>query len=244
MVNRRRVAAICGSPRAGGTGKKSLTDRFLKAFLDGFSPVKSCIFYPHRMKIAYCTGCYTCWLKTPGVCAISDDMAQVNEEMQEADLIILASPVYADGFSAQMKTVLDRGISRYSPYITLDRDGHCRHEPLKQKKPQALLISTCGLAETDNFDVIKSHFAATCRNSFWENAGEILIPASARGSLPGGYDAELAAVKEAGAELAEVNRISPGTWQKIFGEKADASEYAESVNAFFQKLILSNEKNH
>ena len=233
----KRVVAISGSPRAGEHGERSLTDKFLKAFLDGFSPEYSRVFYPHKMKINYCTGCYTCWLKTPGICAIDDDMALINEELQEADLIILATPVYVEGFSAQLKTVLDRSISRYSPFISFDQAGHCRHEHLKLKKRAALLISTCGFSEMDNFDALKAHFAAICRNYYWDNAGEVLIPASALGSLPGGYDAKLEAAKEAGAELAKENRISSEALQKVMGEPVDARFYKETVNSFFTKLI-------
>jgi multimeric flavodoxin WrbA len=237
MFRQKKVMAICGSPRAGKAGGKSLTERVLKTFLEGLSPKRYRIFYPHLMKIAYCTGCYTCWFKTPGVCAIRDDMAEIVAEWQDADLIILASPVYVEGFSAQLKTVLDRSICLFEPLVSLDGRGHCRHELRSRKDRAALLISTCGFSELDNFDAIRTHFAAVCRNYFWKNAGEILIPASAAASLPRLYDEKFAAVKKAGEELAREGRITFRTAQKISEEGSEAGCYQDIINPFFRKLM-------
>lgn len=237
MTWQKKVVAICGSPRAGKPGGKSLTERVLKTFLEGLSPEQFRIFYPHQMKIGYCTGCLTCWFKTPGVCAVDDDMKEINKEMQDADLIILASPVYVGGFSAQLKTVLDRTLCTIDPLISIDGQGHCRHEMRVQKHRMAVLISTCGFSEVDNFDATRAHFAYICSNYFWENMGEIFMPASALGFLPKLYDEKFAAVKRAGEELAGQGSISPLTAQKICGEEVDAVRYQDVVNPFFTKLM-------
>ena len=189
------------------------------------------------MKIGYCTGCYTCWFQTSGICAIQDDMREIITEMQDASLIILASPVYVGGFSAQIKTVLDRSICIFEPLISIDQQGHCRHELRDKRERLAVLISTCGFSEPDNFDAMRAHYAAVCRNYCWENAGEIVMPASALGFLPKLYDDKFAAVKRAGEELAGQGRISPLTAQKICGEEIDAVRYQEVVNPFFTKLM-------
>jgi multimeric flavodoxin WrbA len=123
MAELKRVVAICGSSRAGVPEEKSLTERMLENFLAGMNPEHCRIFYPHLMNISYCRGCYTCWFKTPGICAIEDDMTEIRAEIDKADLIILASPVYVDGFSAQTKVVLDRIIPMFDPLISVDDRG-------------------------------------------------------------------------------------------------------------------------
>jgi len=231
-----RVIAICGSSRAEVPDQKSLTQKMLNLFLEGIAPTKVQVFFPHLMNIAYCKGCYTCWFKTPGTCEIDDDMRQIKEEMEKADLIILASPVYVDGFSAQLKTVLDRSICLLDPLITIDKEGHCRHELLNPRQRSSLLISTCGFSEVDNFDQIRNHFRAINRNLYWNNVGEILLPASALGFVPQKYDEKFETITKAGLELAEKGGIAEETMNFISREIIDASQYQEFLNPFFEKL--------
>jgi len=63
-------------------------------------------------KINYCTGCYACWGN--GQCAQKDDMAPILDSMIAADVIVLATPVYFYTMCAQMKTVIDRTVARYT----------------------------------------------------------------------------------------------------------------------------------
>ena len=46
-------------------------------------------------------------------CALDDDMAAVLEEVYAADGLILASPVYYENVSSQMKAFMDRNAIRY-----------------------------------------------------------------------------------------------------------------------------------
>ena len=63
-------------------------------------------------KINYCTGCYAC--KKSGQCAQKDDMAPILDSMLAADVIVMATPVYFYTMCAQMKTVIDRTVARYT----------------------------------------------------------------------------------------------------------------------------------
>jgi multimeric flavodoxin WrbA len=63
-------------------------------------------------KINYCTGCYAC--KGNGKCVQKDDMSQILDSMTAADVIVLATPVYFYTMCAQMKTVIDRTVARYT----------------------------------------------------------------------------------------------------------------------------------
>jgi multimeric flavodoxin WrbA len=169
-------------------------------------------------------------------------MQEIYRELKEAELIILCSPVYVDGFSAQLKTVLDRCIALIDPLITTDEQGHCRHRVLFPEGKKAVLISACGFSELDNFTNIRRHFAAICQNFFWEKAGEILVPASALGFIHGTYNNKFAAVKRAGEEFAAGGGISAATWQQITEEIMGAQEYLEAVNPFFERLRRPKEE--
>jgi multimeric flavodoxin WrbA len=69
-------------------------------------------------KINYCTGCYAC--RGNGRCAQKDDMAQILDSMKAADVIVMATPVYFYTMCAQMKTVIDRTVARYTEITDKD----------------------------------------------------------------------------------------------------------------------------
>ncbi|MDO9535158.1 MAG: flavodoxin family protein [Bacillota bacterium] len=239
MALGKKVVAVSGSPRSGNKNSKSFTEKILDLFLDGMEPEECKKVYPHKMDINYCTACLTCWFKTPGICVFNDDMKTLKTEIEEADLVVLASPVYIDGFSAPVKTVLDRCFSMLDPLIISDREGHCRHGRFNPKDQMAVLVSTCGFSEIDNFNLIRNHFAAICKNFGWKRCGEILIPAGALGFIRDIYNEKYEAVKKAGREFALNGNISTPTMRSISEEVVGADKYQEMVNPFFKKLMKS-----
>jgi multimeric flavodoxin WrbA len=78
------------------------------------------------LRLRYCVGCWTCWWKTPGLCALKDDMAIIYPKMAAADLVVWASPLVLGTVSALTKQVQDRFIPLAHPYIELV-DGECHH---------------------------------------------------------------------------------------------------------------------
>ena len=47
-------------------------------------------------------------MRNGGTCVLKDDMAEILKMFQKADVLVLATPVYFYGISAQMKTFIDR----------------------------------------------------------------------------------------------------------------------------------------
>ena len=71
------------------------------------------------MDIHYCTGCWSCWYKTPGYCAIKDDHEQLLSCIPQADQLLYISPVIMGYESALLKTCKDRSIPVIHPYISI-----------------------------------------------------------------------------------------------------------------------------
>lgn len=63
-------------------------------------------------KIGYCLACYHC-KNSGGVCAIKDDMADILDKMNDADVIVMASPVYFYAIDARMKPLIDRTVAQW-----------------------------------------------------------------------------------------------------------------------------------
>jgi multimeric flavodoxin WrbA len=96
------IVGICGSPR------KRATEFILKMTLEmleerGF---KTRFFTVRGKEIGFCRHCDYC-LKHKE-CVIKDDMYELYALLKEARGIIMATPVYNGGVSAQMKAVMDR----------------------------------------------------------------------------------------------------------------------------------------
>ena len=71
-----------------------------------------------RDEIKPCVGCFGCWVKTPGSCVIVNDAANNIASYQvNADAIVLLSEITYGGFSADMKSFLDRSIQNILPFF-------------------------------------------------------------------------------------------------------------------------------
>jgi multimeric flavodoxin WrbA len=98
--------------------------RFAQAMVERGHPAKRIDLRDLRLR--YCVGCWTCWWKTPGLCAMKDDMTAIYPKMAAADLVVWASPLVLGTVSALTKQVQDRFIPLAHPYIELV-DGECHH---------------------------------------------------------------------------------------------------------------------
>jgi multimeric flavodoxin WrbA len=97
------IIAICGSPRAGGnTGV--LMNGALAPLREAGHDIT---VYPlNRMNIRPCQDCGGC--TGTGVCVVRDEMAGIFAAIRTAERIILASPIFFYGLSAQAKAMVDR----------------------------------------------------------------------------------------------------------------------------------------
>jgi multimeric flavodoxin WrbA len=98
-----KVLGIAGSPRRDGN-----TDLLLNQVMAGaVSPqAETKIVILSELSIAPCRHCDGC-IKT-GECIIQDDMQWLRRDLREADRLILASPVFFMGLTAQTKAMIDR----------------------------------------------------------------------------------------------------------------------------------------
>jgi multimeric flavodoxin WrbA len=98
-----KVIAIQGSPREGGNADILLTEALKPAREAGHDIT---LFKLNTMNISPCQDCGQC--EDSGICVIEDDMVAIKRAIREADRIILASPIFFFGLSAQTKAMVDR----------------------------------------------------------------------------------------------------------------------------------------
>lgn len=99
----KRILVLVGSPR-----KKGNCDLLCDAFIRGAEEANHQVekIYLQEKHIRGCQGCGKC--QEEGVCVQDDDMKSVYDKLLLSDVVVLASPVYFDTWSSQMKAVIDR----------------------------------------------------------------------------------------------------------------------------------------
>lgn len=102
--DRVRVAGFACSPRRGGN-----TDLLLEAALGGAEQAGALVerFNLREMTIAPCLHCGGC-ADGSGRCVVDDDMRRLYEPLRRADRLLVASPVFFMGLTAQAKAMIDR----------------------------------------------------------------------------------------------------------------------------------------
>ena len=99
-----KILAIHGSPRT----IRSTTRRLAALVLEGAAAAgaETEMIDLADYRVTPCTACDACSLN--GICVQEDDVPAIVARMQEADAIVLGSPVYIDNVSGQMKLFFDR----------------------------------------------------------------------------------------------------------------------------------------
>ncbi len=90
------------------------------------------------LDIKPCRGCFACWLKHPGTCAIKDEQEPVLRAMAAADIAIWITPVTFGGYSSALKKSLDRMIPNILPFFIKVR-GEVHH-PARYNRRQRLAV--------------------------------------------------------------------------------------------------------
>ena len=98
-----------------------------------------------------CSGCFGCWVKTPGECVKRDDSAIVCRAAINADLLLLASPMTMGFTTALLKRAADQMIPLIHPYFVVE-GGEVHHRARYAHYPEFGLLLGVG-ADTDAEDI-------------------------------------------------------------------------------------------
>ncbi|MGN0626398.1 MAG: flavodoxin family protein [Oscillospiraceae bacterium] len=105
----KKILILSGSPRKGGNSD-ILCDEFMKGAKESGNEVEK--IRVAEKNIGFCRACYAC--KNSGVCVIKDDVSEILQKMIDADVLVLASPVYFYSIDAQLKALIDRTVARWT----------------------------------------------------------------------------------------------------------------------------------
>jgi multimeric flavodoxin WrbA len=134
---KQKVLILSASPRKGGNSDL-LCDQFMLGARKAGHKVEK--IHVHDCKIKFCLGCMTC--QGTGVCVQKDDMDEILPKMVEADVLVMATPIYFYSLNAQLKVLIDRTCPQYTW--------------ISNKK--AYFIATCADARKESMDAAVASF--------------------------------------------------------------------------------------
>ena len=162
-----RVLGVAGSPRRGGNTDMLLAE-LMKGAASRGAEVKTIVV--SELNYNTCIHCDAC-LKT-GVCKFKDNMQDIYAEFEQADVIVLASPIQFTGVTAPMKAMIDRFQARWVRKYVL------KTPPLGDKKPRkGFFISVGGRKVPNLFECALEMIKTFFRIIDVKYAGELLFSA-------------------------------------------------------------------
>lgn len=152
-----KILILKGSPRRNGSSS-FLTDQFTKGAQEAGHEVK-------MIDVAYldihpCTGCKKCdFSGLP--CSQKDEMEGVLYDILNADMLVLVTPLYYFGMSAQLKICIDRCCAV--------------NKQITSKRMKSAMIVTAWNHDDWTMTALESHYAALCRYLDFKNQGVIWL---------------------------------------------------------------------
>lgn len=149
------ILVIESSPHKHGSSNL-LAEEFIQGAKESGHDVS--VFDAGHASLHPCLGCGACGMSGP--CVQKDDMTKLREMLLAADMAVFVTPLYYFGFSAQLKTVIDRFYS-FNGQLTA-------------KRLKTALITAAWDSNSWTMQDIKAHYETLCRYLNFENKGEIL----------------------------------------------------------------------
>ncbi|MDM7934053.1 MAG: flavodoxin family protein [Methanothrix sp.] len=220
-----KVLAINGSPRMSEGNTAMILNPFLESMREAGAEVE--LLYARRLSVGPCNGDMSCWFETPGECCQRDDMQVLYPKLREADIIVLATPLYYSGVTGLLKNLMDRML----PVHVFSR-----------RRQRVILVSTCGDWSIRAFDPLLAQMRAAY--SMPETGPEylcaLLRPAAEAMRHMAGQrsplDDVLAAAREAGRQVIMEGRISEDLLGRVSQEIVSEEEYNRAAKEMMERI--------
>lgn len=153
----KRIVVLNGSPRRNGN-----TSALIDAFREGAEGAGNTVevFFLQKMDIHGCRGCFGGGKNPDHPCVQRDGMDLIYPAYRNADVVVLASPLYYWNLSGQLRTAFDR----------LFAVAECDPNYTNPKKECVLLMA----AEGDGFDEVELYYDSLMRHLGWADRGKVL----------------------------------------------------------------------
>lgn len=155
----KNILVLTGSPRRGGN-----TDKLAEAFMTGARQAghKVTIYATANKSIKGCIDCKRCFQKGQA-CSIRDDFGELAPLLEQADMLVLATPMYWFSFPVQLKAAIDK----FYAFLIGGKEWKI--------KECALLVSG-GDADEAKFAGIVASYKLIAEYLHWQDRGVVIVP--------------------------------------------------------------------
>lgn len=153
----KKIIVLNGSPRKNGN-TSALVREFVRGAEQAGNQVQ--VFQLGSMQIGGCKGCFGGGKNPDSPCVQKDDMEKIYPAYKEADVLVLASPLYYWTISSQLKTAFDR----------LFAVAECDADYRNPQKETVLLMAAEGYEFEESqywYDRLEQHLG-------WRSLGKVL----------------------------------------------------------------------
>lgn len=146
-----KIAILNGSPRKNGN-----TSSLVNAFISGVKGHDIKLIRVADLNISPCRGCNLC--AKDGKCVQNDQMNEIYDTLCDVETIVVATPLYFYGISAQLKCLIDR-----------------LHNPVRDNfKVKKLVLLACGGSSKPHiFEPLKAQYKVICDYFGLESVGVV-----------------------------------------------------------------------
>lgn len=149
-----KILVLTGSPHKHGS-TDLLAERFIQGAQEAGHTVER--FDAAFAEIHPCLGCDRCGGKQH--CVQHDDIPALLDRLLDADMVVLATPLYYFGMSAQIKMVIDRF------YAVNGR--------IQEKRMDSAFLSVCWDSDAPSMGALKHHYETVAGYLNWRDRGAI-----------------------------------------------------------------------
>lgn len=150
-----RIVVLMGSPNRNGS-TSILVENFVKGVTEAGHDCE--VIDVCHADVHPCTGCVACGYE--GQCVQKDDVEMIRAKLLASDMVVLATPLYYYGMSAQLKTVVDR----FCAY----------NSSLNSRRLKSALLTVAWNADDWIFEALEAHYKTLVRYINFDDKGMIL----------------------------------------------------------------------
>ncbi len=154
----KNILVLTGSPRKGGN-----TDKLATAFIAGAQQAghTTVTYSTADKKIKGCIDCKNCFKKGTA-CSMLDDFNELAPLLEQADMVVFATPMYWFSFPAQLKAAIDK----FYAYLISQKTWKI--------KECALLVSG-GVDDETKFEGIVKSYKIIAEFLNWQDRGIVIV---------------------------------------------------------------------
>jgi multimeric flavodoxin WrbA len=222
--------------------EKGHTHKMLTAFIEGMEEADATVetIFAKRFKIRPCLGDFHCWYEKVGKCIQKDDMEKIYPKVREADILVLAIPIYFP-LPGEIQNLLNRLMPLVEPTLEF-HNGRTRakfHDDVNISK--IVLVSTGGWWEKENMDLLVDFVDHMAKDGSVEFSGSLLRPhAFLMDKYKEKAEEILGAAKNAGIQLIKEGKMSEDTLEVISQPLQSEKDLRDWYNKAYQKAKESS----